>query len=367
MSWHGVAGAHNAAVAGNDTILAPDPALYFDHRQSTLPTEPPGRLDVISLEDVYRFEPHDASLDQRQRSHVLGVQANLWTEHIKTEQRLQWMALPRAAALAEVGWSPASRRSWPDFLDRLAPLLARYRAYGLNYADSVFAPGTAISPTSAGFTVRLSNQAQNDAPEVSRIRYTLDGSEPTAHSAIYGAPLTVAAGAQLHAAAFVHSSRASRTVVPDLGAERARRRDSHELEQCSDGVGLLLEPAGATQALALDIMNPCWIDRGVDLSDAPRLLAAVAPLPFNYELGADTAKIRVGDARSPAGELEVHVDGCDTPVRVTLPLATAQQAGVATLPAQHLPRLAGHHDLCLRFARPRLNPLWALDWIEIGE
>ncbi len=119
MSWHGVAGAHSAAVAGNDTILAPDPALYFDHRQSTLPTEPPGRLDVISLEDVYRFEPHDATLDVDQQPHVLGVQGNLWTEHIKTEERLQWMALPRAAALAEVGWSAAPRRRWTDFLDRL--------------------------------------------------------------------------------------------------------------------------------------------------------------------------------------------------------------------------------------------------------
>jgi hexosaminidase len=156
-------------------------------------------------------------------------------------------------------------------------------------------------------------------------------------------------------------------VLLDLDAERARRRDSHDLELCSDGVGLLLEPAGATQPLAVDIMNPCWIDRAVDLSQGPPLLAAVAPLPFNFELGADTAKIRVGDARSSAGELEVHVDGCDTPVRVTLPLATAQQAGVTTLPAQRLPPLAGRHDLCLRFARPRLNPLWALDWIEIGE
>jgi hexosaminidase len=102
--------------------------------------------------------------------------------------------LPRAAALAELGWSSASRRSWPDFLDRLAPLMARYRAFGLNYADSVFAPGVAVSPASAGFIVRLSNQAQRDAAEVSRIRYTLDGGEPSAQSAAYDAPLAVAAG-----------------------------------------------------------------------------------------------------------------------------------------------------------------------------
>src|SRR5258708_5770239 len=264
MSWHGVAGAHTAALAGNDAILAPWPTLYFDNRQSALPTEPPGRLKVVSLEDVYGFEPHDAALNDSQRHHVLGIQANLWTEHIQTEERVQWMALPRAAAVAELGWS--------------APL----------------------------------------------------------------------------------------------------RRDSDDLELCSDAIGLLLEPAdrgnaargarAANAPLAVDIINPCWIDRGVDLSGGPRITAAVAPLPFNYEIGADAARIRVGDARTPEGELEIHVDGCDTPARALLPLAPAAGAkGMTTLPAQRLPPIPGRHDLCLRFARPRLDPLWAIDWVETGE
>jgi hexosaminidase len=368
MSWHGVSGAHTAAVAGNDTILAPDPALYFDHRQSTLPIEPPGRLKVVSLEDVYRFEPHDATLDENQRSHVLGVQANLWTEHIKTEERVQWMALPRAAALAEVGWSAASRRHWPDFLGRLVPMFARYRAFGLNYADSVFAPSAEISPAAEGFTVRLSNQAQIDGAAPSGIRYTLDGRGPSALSASYDTPLAVPVGAELRAAAFAGSSQASHTAVLHFDAQTALRLDNHDLELCSDGIGMLLEPKGANTPLSVDIMNPCWIDRGVDLSGGPLLVAAVAPLPFNYELGADASKIRVGDARTAEGELEVHVGGCDAPSVVELPLAAALPAkGVTTLPPQRLPRIAGRHDLCLRFARPRLNPLWALASIEIGE
>jgi hexosaminidase len=375
MSWHGVSGAHTAALTGNDTILAPDPALYFDHRQSTLPTEPPGRLSVVSLEDVYRFEPQDATLSDLQRHHVLGLQANLWTEHMQTEARVQWMALPRAAALAEVGWSAAQHRHWPDFLERLIPMFARYRAFGFNYSDSVFAPAAQIAPNPAGFSVALSNQAQSGAPALGEIRYTLNASEPTAQSPRYAAPLTVPPGTEIRAAAFVGSEQASRTWVTRLTAATALRRDSHDLEQCSDGIGLLLEPLGAHTAgagagtpLAVDIMNPCWIDRGVDLNDGPRILAAVAPLPFNYELGADTAKIRVGDARTAAGELELHVDGCDTPARVLLPLAPAAGSkDVTTLPAQRLPRLPGRHDLCLRFARPRLDPLWALYSVEIGE
>jgi hexosaminidase len=377
MSWHGVSGAHTAAVAGNDTILAPWPTLYFDNRQSTLPTEPPGRLKVVSLEDVYRFEPHDATLSDLQRHHVLGVQANLWTEHIQTEERVQWMALPRAAALAEVGWSAPERRRWPDFLERLVPMFARYRAFGLNYADSAFAPAAQVSRNAEGYTVTLSNQVRGGAAALGDIRFTLDGREPSAESSRYDAPLTVPAGTQVRAAAFVGTLQASRTWAERFDAQVALRRDSHELELCSDAIGLLLEPAGTGQPsagaaarspLAVDIMNPCWIDRGVDLSGGPRMIAAVAPLPFNYEIGTDAAKIRIGDARTAEGELEIHVDGCDTPVRGLLPLAPAASArGVMTLPAQRLPRLPGRHDLCLRFARPRLDPQWAIDWVEVGE
>jgi hexosaminidase len=370
MSWHGVSGAHSAAVAGNDAILAPWPTLYFDNRQSTLPAEAPGRLNVVSLEDVYRFEPHDGTLSDSQRHHVLGVQANLWTEHMQTDERVQWMALPRAAALAEVAWSSAERRRWPDFLERLVSMFARYRAFGLNYADSVFAPQLQISSSNAGgFVLALSNQAQSGAAALSDIRYTLNGGEPSANSARYEAPLTLPVGTEIRMAAFVGAEQASRTRVERLDAQTALRRDSHHLELCSNDIGLLLlAGAAANGPLAVDIMNPCWIERGVDLSAAPRIIAAVAALPFNYQIGADVAKIRIGGASTAEGELEIHVDGCDTPALLRMPLAPAASSkAVTTLPAQHLPRLPGRHDLCLRFARPRLDPFWALDWVEIGE
>ena len=362
MSWHGIAGAHAAATAGHDTILAPSPTLYFDRRQSALATEPPGRLEVVSLEDVYRFEPRDATLDDSRRSHVLGVQANLWTEHISSEARLQWMALPRAAALAEMGWTAPARRRWPDFLGRLVPQFARYRTFGLNYADSVFAPAAQVSRSADGFSLALSNQA------LGGIRYTLDGREPSADSPRYEAPLRVPEGAQVRAAAFVDSEPASRTWSERFDAHTVLRRDTHQLELCSDGIGLLLEPAGASAPLAVDIMNPCWIDPAASIWWRVRASPPPwPPCPSITRIGADTAKIRIGDARTAEGELEIHVDGCAAPASAWLPLAPAPAEGVTILPAQRLPRLAGRHDLCLRFARPRLDPLWALDWIEIGE
>ena len=298
MSWRGATGAHAAAIAGNDTVLSPWPTLYFDNRQSARPSEPPGRMRVISLEDVYRFEPRDPTLTEAQRKHVLGLQANVWTEHIRTEERVQLMTLPRAAAVAEVGWTAPERKDWNGFLQRLTPMAERYRALGIHYDDGALAA---------------------DA----------DAAKPP-------------------------------------GA----RRNSRELELCSDGVSLLLEPdafgSGPRPLFALDIMNPCWIYKDADLSHGARLTAAVGQLPFNFEIGADAQKIRVGDARSAQGDLEVRIDGCDGSVVITQPLAPMPPGKLVNpLPEIALPARPGRHNVCLRFARPRLDPMWALDWVEI--
>lgn len=373
MSWHGTSGARAAAQRGNDTVLSPQPTLYFDRRQSALATEPPGRLEISSLADVYGFEPLDPQLSQAQQRHVLGVQADLWTEHIQTEARLEWMALPRAAALAEVTWS-APQRDWPGFLTRLGGMMARYHSLGVAAADSAFGIDAHITRTEDGMGVTLAN-----LPELARagldthIRYALEGREPAAASIAYSGPLMLPIGTLLRAATFVGTEKTSQTWSKLLDAHAAARRSSAELDQCSDRVGLLLEPvarAGASAAdapIAVDIMNPCWIYRGVDLQRGPSIVAAVAALPFNYELGPDVASIRVGDARSLFGELEIHLDGCDGTPLALLPLAPAgNRAGVTVLPVQRLPPLTGRHDICLKFARPRLDPMWGLAWVEIG-
>jgi hexosaminidase len=367
MSWHGTAGAHAAAAAGHDTVLSPWPTLYFDNRQSSLPTEVPGRLSVVSLEDVYRFEPRDLTLDESARHHVLGVQADLWTEHMQTEDRVLWMAWPRAAAVAELGWSLPERRNWRDFLRRLTPMFGRYTALGITYADSALAVAARVSRSGDRVTVALSNQAS-----WGDIRYTLDGRDPSGNAALYDSPLRVAVGTEIRAATYVEALRMSRIWARRLDARSVARRDSHDLELCTDGIGLLLEPgSGSTSQgapLAVDIMNPCWIYRGVEFDHAHSITAAVAPLPFNYEIGADVEKIRVGDARTADGELEIHVDGCETAAVATMALPdAAAHDGVTELPSVILPQESGLHDLCLRFARPRLDPQWALDWVEIAE
>lgn len=93
MSWRGVEGAIEAARMGHDTVLSPAPVLYFDNRQSANDGSP-GRGFVVSLEDVYRFDPAPDELTPDQVKHVLGVQANLFTEHMRTQDRVEYMAFP---------------------------------------------------------------------------------------------------------------------------------------------------------------------------------------------------------------------------------------------------------------------------------
>ncbi|MGH8189553.1 MAG: beta-N-acetylhexosaminidase, partial [Steroidobacteraceae bacterium] len=133
MSWRGLDGAIAAASAGHDAVLTPWPTLYFDNRPFDS-AAPPGRGAVIGAQDVYRFDPAPAALNEAQRRHIIGVQANVWTEHIRTEERVEYMTFPRAAAIAEVGWSAANRIDWTSFSQRLPAQLARYAALGIGFA-----------------------------------------------------------------------------------------------------------------------------------------------------------------------------------------------------------------------------------------
>jgi len=141
MSWRGLDGAIIAAKLGHDTVLAPAPIYYFDNRQAAGADQPPGRGHVVALKDVYDFDPIPAVLSPAERLHVLGVQAQLWSEHIRTEDRVSFMAFPRALAIAETGWSPAGRKDWASFVQRLDLQAARDQALG-----EISGPGPATPP-----------------------------------------------------------------------------------------------------------------------------------------------------------------------------------------------------------------------------
>jgi hexosaminidase len=133
MSWRGTAGGLAAAEAGHDVVMSPASHCYFDYAQGKGAGEPECIGGYIPLRTVYEFDPMPPPLAASQRRHLLGAQGNLWTEYIRTSREAEYFAFPRAAALAEVVWSPAGQRDYPDFLARLRAHAKRLEALGVNY------------------------------------------------------------------------------------------------------------------------------------------------------------------------------------------------------------------------------------------
>jgi hexosaminidase len=296
MSWRGIDGAVAAARAGHDAVLSPWPTLYLDNRQSAYQYYPPGRGRVVPVEEIYAFDPLPPGLTPEENAHILGVQGNIWTEHIRTEERVEYMTWPRGAAVAEIGWSPRGKRDWPGFRDRLVPQFRRYQALHVHNADVLFQP----------------------AP-----------------------------------------------------AQPGARRTSHQLKLCSDKLVLSLEDDGPVDGdravFLIDIMEPCWLYPAVDLTNGATLQAAVGQVPFNFQIGDDVKKIELLPPASPEGELVVFAGGCKGPRIASLPLApAAANQAVTVLPPIALdPRAGGPQDLCFRFTQREVDPMWAIQWIEV--
>ncbi|MGH9408921.1 MAG: beta-N-acetylhexosaminidase [Vicinamibacterales bacterium] len=133
MSWRGMAGGIEAARAGHDVVMAPTSNTYLDYAQSRDPGEPIGQSAVLPLETVYAFEPVPADLEPQYAAHVLGAQAQLWTEYMPDPKRVEYMAFPRLTALAEVVWTPPDRKNYSDYLSRLTIDLERLQRLDVNF------------------------------------------------------------------------------------------------------------------------------------------------------------------------------------------------------------------------------------------
>ncbi|MFH9298058.1 beta-N-acetylhexosaminidase [Streptomyces sp. NPDC017520] len=135
-SWRGYGGGIAAAEAGHDVVMCPEQQVYLDHRQDGGPDEPMPIGYVRSLEDVYRFEPVPPGLSEEAARHILGTQANVWTEVMQNRARVDYQVFPRLAAFAEVAWSalPApADRDFAAFDARMTAHYARLDALGVDY------------------------------------------------------------------------------------------------------------------------------------------------------------------------------------------------------------------------------------------
>ncbi|MET7442056.1 family 20 glycosylhydrolase, partial [Streptomyces sp. NPDC005568] len=135
-SWRGYQGGITAARAGHDVVMCPEQQVYLDHRQHGGEDEPVPIGYVRTLEDVYRFEPVPPELTPEEARHVLGTQANVWTEVMEDQARVDYQVFPRLAAFAEVAWSalPApAERDFAGFERRMGAHYARLDALGVAY------------------------------------------------------------------------------------------------------------------------------------------------------------------------------------------------------------------------------------------
>jgi len=134
MSWRGMAGGIAAAKAGHDVVMAPGSHTYFDHYQSlNKKSEPLAIGGFLPMDTVYSFEPVPVELTAAEAKHILGAQAQVWTEYIQTPKDVEYMLFPRLSALAEALWSAKSRRNYADFLSRMDTHERRLQAMDINY------------------------------------------------------------------------------------------------------------------------------------------------------------------------------------------------------------------------------------------
>jgi hexosaminidase len=134
MSWRGTAGGIAASRAGHDVVMTPGSHTYFDRYQSkNLDSEPLAIGGFLPLDTVYSYEPVPAELEPQFVSHILGAQGQVWTEYIEGPKNVEYMALPRMSALAEVLWTSRARRDLADFKVRLPAHFARLEALDVNF------------------------------------------------------------------------------------------------------------------------------------------------------------------------------------------------------------------------------------------
>jgi hexosaminidase len=217
MSWRGMDGGLEAARKKHDVIMTPNTYLYFDYYQSTdIDSEPMAIGGYLPVENVYKFEPQPASLTEEEKSHIIGVQANIWTEYIPTFKQVEYMAIPRIAALSEIQWMEPEQKNYADFLKRIPKIIDFYKLYQYNYATHLYDIKADFNSNPKNGTLDISMSTIDDAP----IHYTLDGTIPTVNSPVYSDTLKIKETAKLQAIIF-RNDKTSRLLTENINFNKA--------------------------------------------------------------------------------------------------------------------------------------------------
>jgi hexosaminidase len=198
MSWRGTHGAIEATKQQHNVILTPNSHCYFDHYQSDNENEPLAIGGFLPLEKVYRFNPIPEELTKEEAKYVLGAQGNVWTEYIPTSDKVEYMAFPRAIALAEVVWSSSENKNYEDFINRLEHFNKRLDVMNVNYANHLYEVKGELIKENGQLKYKLETTTDKN------IFYSLDGRTPNLllGDAYYEKPIPIDSSTTIKAVVF---------------------------------------------------------------------------------------------------------------------------------------------------------------------
>lgn len=219
MSWQGTEGGIAAAKQNHNVVMTPGSHCYFDHYQSWPADEPYAIGGYTPLEKVYAYEPIPAELNTEEQQYILGAQGNVWTEYILNEKQVEYMAVPRMAALAEVLWTRPEFKNETDFLTRLQQHFLLLDKLDVNYAKALYKVEQKISQ---GKNIQLELKAN---PSLGEIHYTMDGTEPILSSPKYQSPLELTKSVTVKAALFKNAELKGKVSTKSYAINKATNKE----------------------------------------------------------------------------------------------------------------------------------------------
>lgn len=202
MSWLGEEGGIKAAQQHHEVVMAPYPKYYLDYWQADPESEPLAMGGPTTLRTMYEYNPVPEVLTSDERRYIIGVEGCVWTEYMPTPARVEYMAWPRMCAIAEAGWTRADK-DWNRFTRSLELHLGRLDRLGVAYCKAFYNPFIELHKDTEYSKIATISV---DAPGA-EIRYTLDGSTPTAESRLYEGPFVINRQQRVTAAAFREGKR----------------------------------------------------------------------------------------------------------------------------------------------------------------
>ncbi|MGB5013280.1 MAG: family 20 glycosylhydrolase, partial [Pyrinomonadaceae bacterium] len=357
MSWRGIKGGIEAAKAKHDVIMTPTDYAYLDYAQGDTNTEPINIGGYVPLEKVYGYDPIPKELTKDEAKYILGAQGNIWTEYMKTPDKVEYMGFPRILAMAEVGWSSLENKNFADFTRRLNANFARLDKQEVDYRI----------PEPSGLVNRVLATDEKAELDLSssvpgaKVFYTIDGTAPDEKSTPYTKPLQVSVpmGERVDVKAIVVllTGRKSSVYTATLLRQPWRAAEPEPkdkrpgvtyglLSWRSDGVAEPFVTSGETRSLGFQ-----------QFAKASTLTKPFA-VTFNGYFNAPADAIydfQVESTYSAAIDIDgfTLIDDTGTPARKT-------RSAV-------VPLKAGLHKISLRYNNGGGEPFWRVRWALKGQ